>query len=60
MSDHVDFHPLPPLDITCAAFNGLTDEVCCHIAEGSDVNDMSSGQTPLMEATSNGHYGIVR
>ena len=58
MSDHVDFTLRPPLDI--AATLGLTDEVRRHIAEGSDVNDMSSGQTPLMEAASNGHYGIVR
>ena len=60
MSDHVDFTLRPPLDIAGAATLGLTDEVRRHIAEGSDVNDMSSGQTPLMEATSNGHYGIVR
>ena len=60
MSDHVDFHPLPPLDITRAAFNGLTDEVRRHIAGGSDVNDESSVWTPLMAAASKGHCGIVR
>ena len=60
MSDHVDFTLRPPLDIAGAALNGLTDEVRRHIAGGSDVNDKSSGLTPLTAAASKGHCGIVR